>query len=259
MAMVIGVALLLKRYYSLADSSDLHWILGPTTFVAQLLSGIDFVYEAGVGWINTTYNVAVVPECAGVNFLIICFCMSSFQVIVVARTRRHVFIGIAINLFAAWCATIMVNGVRIWLSIVLYQADIYSFGLTVAGVHRVLGIGVYYLFLSFYYRLVSFFLDQMFCYEKPYEDKKVGKSQFLLFVLPLFWYILFSLGVPLANNGYQLQPHRFVVHAQAVITVSVGITLLLLLVNKSCRQCTGKLFSRRPKKNGKTENSYCRG
>ena len=75
------IAFGLKYHYSRASSEDLAWILRPTAGVVEQISGIHFEKEEGTGYINREHRIIIVPSCAGVNFLIIAFCMTVFSFI----------------------------------------------------------------------------------------------------------------------------------------------------------------------------------
>lgn len=225
---VLLAAFLVKNYYSNADSGSLFWILGPTAFLVELFSGIPFNNEPGIGWVNLAYDVVIVPSCSGVNFLIILFCMSSFRIIFSRLSMHCILKAVVLAAVAAYFITLSVNGLRIWLSIVLYRADVYSGWLTPEVVHRIAGVSVYYLFLCFYYQLVSFILRKVEIKKQLAESVFSTIGQMLLPVVPLCWYLLFSLGVPFVNNAYGVNPERFINHAVTVAGTSVLLTVGLL-------------------------------
>ena len=76
---VLLMAVGLKYHYSHARSDDLGWILGPTAGGVEYISGIDFEKEDGAGFVNRANRIIIAPSCAGVNFLIIAFCMAAFS------------------------------------------------------------------------------------------------------------------------------------------------------------------------------------
>ena len=78
---VIALAVALKRYYSLAEAGSLAWILAPTARCVELVTGIPFTFEQGTGFVNIEHRAVIAPACAGINFLIIVFCMVSFSLL----------------------------------------------------------------------------------------------------------------------------------------------------------------------------------
>lgn len=233
----------LKAYYSQADSESLAWILGPTAAAAQMLSGISFEREVGAGWVNLDYRIVIAPACAGINFLIVSFCMSAFQGIFRLKTVTGMFVWVGLAGVTAYGLTIIVNAVRIWLSVVLYQSDIYTAVVTPEAIHRIAGVCVYYLFLCFYYPAVSFMLSKMMPRLQSGSNSGKTNRPWLIFI-PLVWYLLFSLVVPLINNAYGLQPEQFVEHVLVVGATSLALTLMLLVLSLSYRHVFGRVSIR---------------
>lgn len=224
-SLVLTAALLLKTFYSHADSEDLVWIIGPTAFLTETFSNLSFIHESGFGWVDVQHNVVIAPVCAGVNFLIISFCMSSFQLMWRGASLKKIIASIIIAGLGAYVLTVTANTLRITLSVALFKPNIYSEWLTPDMLHRVSGTVVYYLFLCFYSSLIS-------C---SFRNKKSARQEldsslstrFVLFA-PLFWYLLFSLGVPFANNAFQANPDLFITHALSVCVVTTFLTLILI-------------------------------
>jgi hypothetical protein len=75
---VAAVAFTLKSHYSRAGADDLFWILAPTAFLVEIVSGIEFTPESGAGYFSPGHRYLIAPACAGVNFLIVAFCMTAF-------------------------------------------------------------------------------------------------------------------------------------------------------------------------------------
>ncbi|PID41068.1 MAG: exosortase K [Proteobacteria bacterium] len=231
---IVGSALILiavyqvKRYYSGADSEALAWIIGPTARLVELISGITFTPLAGVGWVSYSHEALIAPSCAGVNFLIILFCMSSFQIVFSDLPCKAWLPAIIIGTLAACGVTIVVNGLRIWLSVLLYQADICSGWFSAEMVHRLAGVFIYYLFVCCYYLMIAFVLRYV---SESHVSERMGNRRFrdLIFCLiPLFWYLLFVLGIPFLNRGYQHDPDSFMIHGMVVLVVSILTTMMLV-------------------------------
>lgn len=232
MGCCVGVVLAcfaLKSYYSSADSQDLFWILAPTAYLVQMFSGLEFVNEPGLGWFNQPFEVVIAPSCAGVNFLIMVFCMSAFQVIFSQADGFRRIIRVGLAGCGAYVVTLLVNSVRIWLSVLLFRADISADWLSPGAVHRIMGVTLYYVVLCFYYLLVSSMLKRG---EAP--TRMVGSAggwlgQVTILSIPLTWYLLFVVGIPFANNAYRLQPERFIEHSLAVGVTATVLTLIVTL------------------------------
>src|SRR5262245_1777727 len=115
----LGIALGLKAFYSRAGAGELLWILAPSAWLARFVGGIDLVYEQGAGFISHSHRLVVGSACAGVNFLIICFLCLYFSF---ARQPRRLAVSLAIS----FIATVLANGLRIFVSAHLWDADIYG-------------------------------------------------------------------------------------------------------------------------------------
>lgn len=224
-ALVLAAAYGLKDFYSRADSGDLGWILRPTAGLVSALSGHAFEAETGAGWLNRESLVLIAPACAGVNFLIIAFCMSALYGVWRIPSPAGKAGWIIACAGAAWGLTVGVNAVRIILSMALYRADIYSAALTPGQLHRIGGAAVYYLFLYLYFVAISRILER-----KSIPIRKLPLNG----LWPLACYLAFSLGVPLLNHAWQKAPHRFAEHAGMVAAVSVGICLSAFLAQWTC-------------------------
>ncbi len=226
LAAVIAVGL--KYHYSRAGGDDLVWILRPTAGVIELITGIHFEKEAGAGFVNMEKRIIIEPSCAGVNFLIIAFCMSFFTL----RPTRASGVGrkmarLGVCMAGAYFLTIIVNSVRIVLSIQLQQADIYSGLITSERVHRFEGVMVYFISLCAYYFILLKIRPSLF---RRAPDKRMEWSGGRLVhsgFVPLAWYSLIALAAPLLNNAWRGNPTRFLEHCLVVLSVCAGILLLI--------------------------------
>lgn len=222
-ALVLLIALFLKQYYSLATSDQLAWIIRPTAFLTQCLSGIVFSEEGSYGWVDPDNRYLIAPACAGVNFLIITWCMVSFWGILHWRSLPTLAGWLLVSGVMAFGSTLIANSLRIWASIHLYDADIYGDHLDQQTMHRLIGVSVYYLFLCFNSWLVSRML------EKKGVQTRFGQRASQLWLIPLCWYLIISLGLPLLNKAYQAQPQGFLEHAVLVAGTAVLLTLALMV------------------------------
>jgi hypothetical protein len=130
------------------------------------------------------------------------------------------------------------------LSILLYRADIYSGWLASDAVHRLAGVTLYYVFLCFYYQLVSYILNRQAVKLQSSGNGGSKSGRILLLFIPLFWYLLFSLGVPFLNRAYQQQPDLFIEHCLTVGSTSVLLSAIIVIVVAGYRCVTG-LFRKR--------------
>ena len=224
---ILAAALMMKLFYSRATSEELMWLVGPVAFILELFTDLSFVREAGFGWVDFDNNIVIAPPCAGVNFLIIAVCMSSFLLLTRDRSPGGMAITIVITGLASYAVTVLACASRIVLSVHVFRLDIYSGWLTQEAVHRVVGVCIYYLFLCLYFHLLCRFSPQdCRAFEAP-EGACVSLRTRLVYYVPLSWYLAFSLGVPFLNGAYSAVPGSFLRHALCVGGVSVLLTVIL--------------------------------
>lgn len=179
-AAALGLAFGVKAFYSRAGADELLWVLAPSAWLARVVGGVDLVYEQGAGFISHAHRLVVGPACAGVNFLVICFLCLYFSFAHRFTSRPRWF---AYSLLISFGATVMANGLRIFVSAHLWDADIYGGRLTPELLHRLAGVAIYYASLLTIYCVVG---------------SRVGTRAHR--VAPLLWYVGISLGVPLAGR-----------------------------------------------------------
>lgn len=146
-----AIAYGVKRHYSTASPDGLEWILRPTVALVSGVTGIPFVREAGVGYLNAPVRYSIVPACAGVNFWVVAFLSIAFALLRLERRPGHAVLRLAAAGIAAYGATVLANAVRIVLALELHTRDLHVGGLSADVVHRTLGVLVYVpaLFLVF--------------------------------------------------------------------------------------------------------------
>jgi exosortase K len=142
---VVALALagLMKRFYSAASPEELRWILAPTSWLTSLGVNTDFAFRAGEGYLSREQSVLISPACAGVNFLIVAFVslVLGFSARFTSNSERARWV--AISAAASYLTTLVVNALRISLSIAIAHLATRYLGLTFQSVHRLLGIVVY--------------------------------------------------------------------------------------------------------------------
>ena len=222
---VLVVAVAAKFFYRSAGDTNLEWLLAPTAFLVEGISGIAFDNEPGLGWVNGNYGVTIAPSCSGMNYLIILFCMSSLPAALRLKSLKSLSCWIVLSALAAYGFTLIVNSLRIWLAIVLYGVDIYSASLTVESVHRVAGVLIYYFFMVFYYLSVSFILKRTLGERQcPVIRQSVSRRMANL-LWPLCCYLIFTVVVPYLRGAASGQ--HFSEHFWVVAGASSGLTVML--------------------------------
>jgi exosortase K len=220
------IAFGLKYHYSQASSDDLTWILGPTARIVEQISKIHFEKEEGTGYINREHRIIIVPSCAGVNFFIIAFCMTVCSFIHYFKGVRVKFLWLWTSFVGTYLLTLATNALRIIIAIHVYHTEIYSDWLTQERLHRIEGIVVYFSFLCIFYVIIRKIIHYYVC------GPSKGKRKIFLYAgfIPLFWYILINLVVPLLNVAYRGNTYRFIEHGSIVFAVCVAIVMIFLLI-----------------------------
>jgi len=147
-AVSLIAAYMLKSFHSRAGSEDLGWILAPTAAVLSWVTDHPFVAEPGVGYVSRDLLYAVVPSCAGVNFLVVAFVS---LVVGLAPARRTVAGGVLVLPAAAataWITTVLANVTRLAVAIPLHRSGVSLGPLTSERIHHLEGTIVYVLFLT---------------------------------------------------------------------------------------------------------------
>ena len=236
---VLLMAVGLKYHYSHARSDDLGWILGPTAGVVEYLSGIAFEKEDGAGFVNRANRIIIAPTCAGVNFLIIAFCMAACSGLHHLKSSGLKIFWLGNSAVWAYVLTIAVNAFRIVASIYMYKADIYYHGLTPERLHRIEGIFIYFFFLCLFYVTLDKIIR--FCTRNPEPEQKKRFRQhsdsmgsgYRAFI-PLFWYLMICLGIPLLNRAYHKNGPQFVEHCLVILSVCMVVFLIVFLIQSGC-------------------------
>ena len=236
---VLLTAMGLKYHYSHARSDDLGWILGPTAGAVEYISGMAFEKEDGAGFVNRTNRIIIAPSCAGVNFLIIAFCMAAFSGLHHLKSSGLKIFWLGNSAAWAYGLTITVNAFRIVVSIHMYNADIYYHGLTPERLHRIAGIFIYLFFLCLFYAALNKILH--LCNRDPENKQKKWCLQYQgsigwahAVVIPLCWYVMISLGIPLLNRAYHKNGPQFVEHSLVILSVCMVVFLVVFLIQSSC-------------------------
>jgi len=208
-AAAVSLAFGVKAFYSHAGADELLWVLAPSAWLARVVGGVDLVYEQGAGFISHAHRLVVGPACAGVNFFVICFLCLYFSFARRFTSRTRWFID---SLLIAFVGTVVANGLRIFVSAHLWDADIYGGWMTPERLHRLAGIAIYYASLLTLYCVVG---------------SRVGTRTPR--VAPLLWYVGISLGVPMAGRMVPGAAPGLAGHAAWVMGVALLLTLAAAL------------------------------
>jgi exosortase K len=140
---VLAVACLLKRHYSSASADELAYVLGPTAALVEVVTGARFVAEARAGYLSRELSTLIGPSCAGVNFLVIAWCMLACGFVRQMSTLRARAAWLAMSAAAAYAATVTVNAVRIVIAAALNAGRLSLAWAPPDQIHRVEGVLVY--------------------------------------------------------------------------------------------------------------------
>ena len=140
-AFVLAVGL--KQHYSHASAEDLRWILAPTAWLTSLCTSGEFAFRAGEGYLNREHSVLVSPACAGVNFLVVALLSLVLGFAGRFDSFRQRGLWCAAAGGVAYLSTLLVNTLRISISVALAHLATRVTGLSFQSVHRLLGIFVY--------------------------------------------------------------------------------------------------------------------
>lgn len=232
---ILLCALGLKLYYSTASPNDLRWILAPTTFMVEFITGRQFEFESHAGYLSIDRTYLIAASCAGVNFLITAFLMLSLRKLWVSRgvspkapLQQWVFIPAA-ALFA-YLATLIANTVRISIALWMQQTSFSVSSLSPNQLHRFEGIFIYFAFL-----LLLFVISERVSAEHSKRWLQFSFSDWLrLSAFPLLIYYAVMLGIPLANGAYR-KGTDFWEHSLYVLLIPVPLVLLLTLFRRLYR------------------------
>ena len=69
----LAIAWGLKYHYSHSRADDLDWMLGPTSYLVQTVSGMNFEKVENTGYADHESGIIIASSCSGINFMIIVF------------------------------------------------------------------------------------------------------------------------------------------------------------------------------------------
>lgn len=243
----------IKYFYRSAAVSDLRWILAPTAGWVRILSGIPFVYEPGAGYVNHSFRFLIASSCSGVQFMLIASATLLYSFVHRMPTKGKGMCWTACSFLFSYVYTVLVNGIRIVLSIYLplsLPRELFSGGwLTPDRFHTITGAVVYFTALFILYRLAAAYTGQPAFTGQPARSGCVPACAPVLTFLrrclpPVFWYFTIALGIPFLNGAFGNNQKAFTEYA--LILAGTGL-LLLLPAGFAC------LFpGRRHKKEGDT-------
>ena len=135
LAAILLIAYALKSFYSAASVNDLRWVLAPTTFFVEFITGKQFTFESQAGYMSSDHSFLIAASCSGVNFLIISFLVLALGKICREWRMEIEWRFLPIAAIAAYIATLAANTTRIVIA--LYSQNIEATWLGHGELHRI--------------------------------------------------------------------------------------------------------------------------
>lgn len=231
-ALVACIVVALKLVYNQADSHVLQWILLPTASLVAFFTNMEFIFEQGVGYLCFASGVAIAPSCSGFNYLIICFCSGAFHGICYLDSLKGKLAWICLILLCSCLFTILVNSMRVLLSMELYLLDIYGGPITKARVHRIIGVSIFFPALCLYNSWLSCTLGAIRNRNRVKVHQQPGWEIKKPVLWPLLCYLLFVIAIPMVRGGSTHITGPFIEHGATVTAISL-ITVFLIIRAKT--------------------------
>ena len=211
LAVALAIVVAGKQYFRSASADDLRWLLAPTAKCVSVLTRSHFTRTVGLGYVDRDVNFVIAPVCAGLNFMLAAVLALSLGWFAGMQSWRATAERLIAIVGLAYAATIIVNTLRISLSIETHAGG---------DLHRIEGVIVY---------LVG--LCALYAAARRLDDRAIRDARWL--AVPIAAYLLITLLLPLAH-GAAGRPD-FAVHAMWVVgtclVVALGLAGLSRLAN----------------------------
>lgn len=230
-----------KQYYSTSSVNQLRWILAPTTWLVEFISGTDFAFESYTGYMSSDHTFVIAASCAGVNFLITSFLMLSLRRLWRDRASKIPWSFFAVMAAVAYLITIFANSMRISSSL-LMRGRSWEIGLSANQMHRFEGIFIYFGFL-----LLLFLVSERVGQRASARATDIRSATRILLrhsLFPLLIYYATTLAIPLANGAYR-QGSDFREHALFVLLTPLLLILPIILWQSLKHRVLNTVTSRR--------------
>ncbi len=234
------IILTMKYYYSRVGLNDLRWILAPSSWWAGILTGLPFEWVPESGYVNHSVRFIIAASCSGFQFMIIVTATLIYSFLHQVQSMKGRFLWMAISLMIAYPFTVLVNGLRIVMSIYLpplLQDIIAGWGwLTADRLHTVIGTVNFFFALLVIYHTVGTILEKRDNNRSRQPDvialgtSDSSHSSFFASCLkclsPIFWYFFIMLGIPFLNGAHLINPQSFMEYVVLASVVCTGIIFL---------------------------------
>lgn len=145
--------ILLKYVYTQTETSDLKFLLLPTSKAVEFLTASTYFFTPDKGYFFEELNVTINKSCSGFNFFILSFILLSVLSIGYLKLRNQKVISISLSLFGAYFLSILANSSRIYSSIILQEKLQRLTSLDASIIHESIGIinNLTFLIVAYYF------------------------------------------------------------------------------------------------------------
>lgn len=220
---VLTIAFAMKLFYATSSVNDLRWILAPTTFFVEVITGEHFWFESYAGYISGDRSFLIADSCSGMNFFIMAFLMLSLMKLQKGLTANVSWLFIPISLLAAYTSTLVANTVRITVAMRLHRMSPDFIWINPDQVHRLEGIFIYFGFLMLLYTLAESVEGVLS--GKAFTTRGMLRQS----ILPLSIYWFTTLGIPVITGAYS-KGNSFWEHSLFVIVTPAILILPLAAI-----------------------------
>ena len=154
-ASVLTLGIILKLLFSASATEDLLFVLSPVNSLVEVFTSSSATYVDDKGYWYADLNVVIDKSCAGINFLILCFCITASSTAQYYKPSVQ-WILIPFCLVLAYVLTIGVNSCRIISAITLLNAQANFAWIKSPWFHEAMGSIFYLTFLIATFLLITF-------------------------------------------------------------------------------------------------------
>ncbi len=154
----VGLFILLKFAFTLADNNDLTFLLTPTDKLVGLLTGSQSVYLADSGFYHDKLNIIIDKSCSGFNFWLLGFLVFTYLTLKYLDKPLHKILSVPTVLLCAYLLTIFVNTSRIFVSVIVQNQTKNIFANQQHLIHESVGVITNLSFLVLAYYIIETFL-----------------------------------------------------------------------------------------------------
>ena len=206
LAIATIAAYAIKAAFSRLDPDELRFMTAPTQALVGAVTGMEFTYEDGYGYVALAHHLVIAKSCAGGNYLLAAFGLLATTLVPAVGGQARKLKAVAVALVSAYAVTVVVNAIRIAVGVALRDGGWEWGRMTPERVHRLAGIAVY---------LAS--LVGVHGAARRVAAAGGGSGLFA----PLVAYLAVTIAIPLANGAASARPLLFAEHAAWIALVSL--------------------------------------